>query len=275
MADEQLDNDENLTDPIDSTESRASEKGWVPQDEWEGDPDQWRPAKEFLDRGELMDRISSQSRQLDKYNSEVEGLKEGLKVLAEHNKKIAKQEYEKAMNDLKSRKAEALSYGDHETVVELDEQLDELKESKKEIDKVEEQPVQKKDNLPHPDVTRWMEENSWYNNNIVLQGAADAIAKQYLASNPAAENDPSKVLDYVSRQIRQEFPDKFGSKRRPSGTTEPASTGNTKASKGKSTKYTVKNLTPEQRNVAKRFASTGVMTEQDYVNQLVELGELG
>lgn len=272
MADEQtLENEENLTVSI---EDRASEKGWVPKEEWEGDPDQWRPAKEFIDRGELMDRISSQSRQLDKYNSKIEDLEKSLTILAEHNKKIAKQEYEKAIKDLKTKKAEALQYGDHDTVVEIDEQMDELKESKKEIDKAEETQPKSKNEGPHPDVVQWMESNSWYNNNLVLQGAADAIAKQYLSSNPSSADNPKEVLDYVSREIRKEFPDKFSTKRRPSGTADPASTGTAEKGKGK-TKYTVKHLSPEQRNVAKKFASTGVMTEQDYVDQLVELGELG
>lgn len=273
MGDKQdLENIENPTD-IDPVEARASEKGWVPQDEWEGDPDQWRPAKEFLDRGELMDRISSQSRQLEKYSTEVEELKDGLKVLAEHNKKVAKIEYEKAMKDLKSRKAEALSYGDHDTVVELDDQIDELKESKKEIEEVEQKP-QQKNNGPHPDVVRWMESNSWYNNNMVMQGAADAIARQYLSQNPSAESDPSKVLDYVSREIRKEFPEKFGTKRKPSGTADPSSNGASRGASG-AKKYTVKSLSPEQKTIAKRFAATGVMTEQEYVDQLAELGELG
>lgn len=273
MADEQIEDKQNPTG-TDDFELRASEKGWVPEDEWEGDPTDWRPAKEFLDRGELMDRISSQTRQLERYSSEVQDLKSGLKVLAEHNKKVAKLEYEKAMKDLKGKKAEALSYGDHDTVVELDEQIDELKESKKEIEEVEEKPQDKRSE-PHPDVIKWMGDNSWYNTNMIMQGAADAIAKQYLSQNPKAQEDPVQVLEYVTKEIRKEFPDKFSTKRKPAGVPDPSSSGGSRSSASGTKKHSVKSLSTEQRKIAKKFADTGVMTEQEYVDQLVELGELG
>lgn len=271
MAEEAVDNLDPGTQE-DTITSKASEKGWVPKDEWDGDPDDWRPAKEFLDRGELMDRISSQSRQLQQYNSKIDGLEKSLKVLAEHNKKIAEKEYEKAVRDLKAKKAEAIQYGDHETVMNIDDQIDELKETKAELEVQEQQAPTPQG--PPPEVTQWMEENSWYNENIVLQGAADAIAKQYLSQKPEAANNPEEVLSHVSRQIRTEFPDKFGSKRRPSATTDPASSGGSKGTQGKA-KHKLSDLPPELQKVARNFAASGVMTEQDYINQLVELGELG
>lgn len=259
---------------LSDAELKASEKGWVPETEWEGDPDQWRPAREFLDRGELMDRISSQTRQLNQYNNDISELKDSLSALTEHNKKIAEQEYKKAMQDLKSRKADALDLGDHSTVVEIDEQMSDLKESKKNIE-VEETKPQQNSQQPHPEVEAWMGNNSWYNTDIVLQGAADAIAKQYMSSNPGSESNPGVVLEHVAATIKQEFPERFGqTKRRPAATTEPSNNGSTTA-KGKKMKYTTAHLTPEQKQIAKSFAKTGVMTEQEYVNQLAEMGEIG
>lgn len=253
-------------------EAIASEKGWVPQDQWEGDPDQWRSAKEFVERGELMDRISSQSRQLGKYTSEVETLKKAVQEMAEHNKKIAEIEYNKAVQALRQQKADALDMGDHYSVVEIDDRLQELKEARK----AEEQQAQPSStaNTPPPEVQAWMEENTWYNNDIILQGAADAIAKQYLSSNPQAANNPKEVLDFVATQVRKEFPDRLGgTRRRASGVVETSSTG--ASTSGKTKKYTVNHLNPEQRAIAKRFAATGVISEQEYVDQLAALGELG
>ena len=34
-------------------EGQAREMGWRPKDEWEGEPEKWRDAKEFVERGEL------------------------------------------------------------------------------------------------------------------------------------------------------------------------------------------------------------------------------
>jgi regulator of replication initiation timing len=274
MADEQTLENENQSD-LSPEEVKAMDKGWVPQDEWEGEPDQWRPAKEFLDRGELMDRISSQSRQLDNYNKEIKELQVSMKALAEHNKKVAKLEYDKAMKDLKSKKAEALSYGDHDTVVDIDEQIDDLKTSKREIE-TQEDSAPNTDNMgaAHPSIVAWMEENTWYNTNPVMRGAADALADAYVAQNPHIKDNPDAVLSYVNSAMRKEFPDRFGApKRKPSGTADTSTSGSA-SSKGGKKKFTSKDLSQEQRTVAKRFAATGVMTEQEYVDQLVELGEV-
>ena len=64
MADEQEDLTPNTPEPaqFDEYEQRASAEGWVPKEEWTGDPAQWRPAKEFLDRGELFKKIEEQVR---------------------------------------------------------------------------------------------------------------------------------------------------------------------------------------------------------------------
>lgn len=252
--------------------SVASDKGWVPQDQWEGNPAEWRTAKEFVERGELMDRISSQSRQLNKYTSEVEDMKAAVKELAEHNKKIAELEYNKALQTLRQKKADAMDMGDSYSVVEIDEQIQELKDARKEEESFA-KTSQPMDNSTPPEVEAWMNENQWYVKDIVLQGAADAIAKQYISSNPNAVNNPKEVLSYVTEQVRKEFPERVGAgKKRPSGTVDVGSAGST--AKGKGKKYTVNHLNPEQRAIAKRFAATGVITEQEYVDQLAALGEL-
>jgi len=261
---------ENLTGPT-QIEIEAGEKGWVPQTEWEGDPTQWRPAKEFVDRGELMDRISSQSRQLNTFTSEVDSLKAALGELGEHNKKIAEAEYAKAMKHLKSQKAEALQYGEYDKAVDIDEQLVDLKESKKEIEVAEAQQPQASSQQVHPDVTEWMDKNSWYNEDMMMQGAADAVAKMYLGKNPAAESNPKEVLDHVSSELSKEFPDRFGGQRRRPAATTDSSNGRTGKSKSR---HSMSSLTPDQRKIASTFAKSGIMTEQEYVDQLVALGEV-
>ena len=44
-------------DPIDEA---ARAQGWVPQEEWDGDPTQWRDAQVFLERGEYFKTMGSQ-----------------------------------------------------------------------------------------------------------------------------------------------------------------------------------------------------------------------
>ena len=55
-------------DQLPEHEVAAREKGWRPKDEWEGDPDDWRPAKQFLEWGEMRSTIKNQ-------NTQIKGMK--------------------------------------------------------------------------------------------------------------------------------------------------------------------------------------------------------
>ena len=79
------------------TEQKAMEAGWVPQDQWEGDPDQWRPAKEFVDRGELFKKIEDQNRTIKEFKRALDDLKG-------HHAKTRETEYARALQVLKSQK---------------------------------------------------------------------------------------------------------------------------------------------------------------------------
>src|SRR5438132_1680053 len=77
------DNTQQTTTQLQHTalEERAIEQGWRPKDEWDGDESEFRSAREFIDRGELLRKISSQGDELRK-------LKEVAGALSEHNKQV-------------------------------------------------------------------------------------------------------------------------------------------------------------------------------------------
>ena len=257
---------------VDATpiEEKALDKGWRPEDEWTGEPDQWRTAKEFLDRGELMDRISDQTRQLRGQKDELENIKTALKEMGTHNSKIAEKEYDKAMLDLKSLKVQAMEVDDYEQIVEVDEQIQELKEAKKEVGATPAAPT------VHPDIETWMSENQWYGRDVIMRGAADSISQEYLNMNPEARDKPKDVLQYVEKVMREEFPHKFDEKltqrRRPTATSEVGEPMARSASKGK---YTARDMNSMQKKICRTFIEAGAFkTEQEYVDQLVSLGEI-
>ena len=50
-----------------SAEQAAMEQGWLPKEDWEEagrDPDEWRSAREFNDRGEFFKTIHQQKREM-------------------------------------------------------------------------------------------------------------------------------------------------------------------------------------------------------------------
>lgn len=265
--------------PMSPTEEKARTQGWVSEDEWveQGkDADDWVDAKQFVFRGELMQRIQQQSKQLNELNGKNDQLTKALKKLGEVNSKVAEEGYQKAIRDLKRQKAAALSDEDHEAVIEIDDKIDELKEAQKAVaeESVIEDSKPADPNIPSPEYAAWVAkpENNWYTNDPVLRGVADAIGMEYYNSHPGVPMQD--VLDYVSKQIKIEMPHKFGG----SKPTAPAviEGGGKPKPTGKKPKFTAKDLDDEQLKMAKTFVETGALPDiQTYVDQLVEIGELG
>jgi len=253
------------------TEEKAMASGWRPEDEWDGESDEWIDAKTFNRNGEFMTRIQKQSKELSSNRDQMDKLKSAMKELGEHNKKIAEQEYKKAISALKKEKLLALEEEDHRAAEEIADKIDELKEAKQEA---KEAPAMEKppaDIAPAPEFTTWAGDNSWYHNDVILRGAADALGEEYANANPGAPL--ADVLDHVTKAIKGEFPNKFSNKNQsnPGSVTEKSSNGR----KAKKSKYSEKDLSDEQRQFAKMFVDTGAFENvQEYVDQLVISGEL-
>lgn len=254
MADEQdLTPDEGNEPQLTEVEIRASQEGWVPEDQWQGDPDKWRPAKEFLDRGELFRKIEEQKR-------ELKSVKLAMEELGRHHAKVREMEYERALKTLKAQKRDAIAEGDADAVVEIEDKIDELKEKQH---KVEPTPrVQE----PHPAVVAWQERNPWYHSNKVMKAAADEVAREMVAMG---ELDPVKVLAEVDKIIRQEFRDKFVNPNRDkAGPVEGTP-------KGRAPKEDAISMSDEDRKVMNRIVSTGVMTKEQFLKEFKDLQKRG
>jgi len=277
MSEENLEALEEVVEPVENeeieytpAEEKAMSSGWRPEEEWNGDEDDWIDAKTFNRNGEFMSRIQHQSKELTSLREESETLKKGMKELGEHNKKIAEQEFKKAMSALKREKVLALEEEDHVSVVDIDERMDDLKDTKKDMDTAETLEKPPENVAPNPVFVDWSTTNTWYGKDSILRGAADAVGMEYADKNPGAPIED--VLAYVTKTIKDEFPNKFGNIKRdnPSSVTEKSGTRKTKKNK-----YTPKDLTAEQKQFAKMFVDTGAFdNEQEYVDSLVKSGEL-
>lgn len=272
-----IDEVDEAVEPVENEFSPAEEKamasGWRPEEEWTGDADDWIDAKTFNRNGEFMSRIQHQTKELTALRTESDKLKEGMKSLGEHNKKIAEQEYKNAVASLKKEKVTALEEDDHASVVEIDDKIDELKEAKREMDTTSSEELHDaaKDVAANPAFIEWSETNSWYGNDVILRGAADAVGMEFIDANPGIPIED--LLDHVTKKMKEEFPSKFGNakKSKPTTVTESGGTGR----KPKKAKYTVKDLDDEQKQFAKMFVETGAFeSEQEYVDSLAKSGDL-
>jgi len=253
MAEEQVvttdDNQPANNEPqLTAAEEKAMEQGWVPQDQWEGDPEQWRPAKEFLDRGELFKKIEDQNRTIKEFKRALDDLKG-------HHAKTRETEYQRALDALKAQKKTALEEGDAESVIKLDDQIDLVKDEQNKL----KQNATPATPAVNSEFAEWVDKNKWYDNSQPMRAYADALGRDLAYKGMA----PSEVLKEVERQVRMEFPHKFSN---PNRNKPGAVEGST--NKGGKTNSDSIDLSDEERRVMQRFVRTGVMTEKEYMSEL-------
>lgn len=232
-------------------EQRAMEKGWVPKDKYDGDPAAFRSAELYLELEPFYKTVSA----LKKKNVELEGT---LSTLANHHKKVAEVEYARALNDLKQQKKTALNEGDTDAVIELDEQIQDLKIEQKTTK--QEQTVQQQE-APR-ELVEWKSQNAWYESDPELTKFANQVAThlQY-------EMTPTELLREVAKRTRKQFPDKFTNPNRDRSSAVAGPSG--KPSGAKADKYS---LTAEQQQVMRTLVKSGVMTEAEYIAEAKKLG---
>lgn len=273
--------DEEKLDPI---KQEAIAQGWNPnKDEWDGDPEDWVGAKEFIERGKLMSRISEESKQRKKVEKKLQQVEQALQALGEHNKKIAEKERTKLLEELKEERLTAIDEDDHRAAAEIADKIDEVKAMEVEEpdlnfdeddDDSDETPQQREYSQEElTTLQSWIDKNSWFTSNAAMNGAADALSRRFAANNP--DGNVEDMLAYVDKEIRKEFPHKFKKQLKGSAVTEPTGRGVAKKRKaGAKSKYSASDMSEEQMDIARTYERMGIMTRQEYANQLAEMGEL-
>jgi hypothetical protein len=179
-------------------EQRAMDMGWKPLDQWDGDKADHRTAKEYLDRGELLGKIKQQG-------SELRELRDSVRLLSDHNRKVHEEAYKQAIADLKKAKVEALRNGEVEEVVDLDEQLDARRQELQVIQNTPRQ--QPKTPEASPIFQDWLSRNKWYSEDEAMQFWANGEAIKFARKTGRA--DESEIYKHLDKAVREEFPHKF------------------------------------------------------------------
>lgn len=249
---------------------KALSGGWRPEDEWEGNPEDWVDYREFNVRGELMGRIQEQSGVLNSYKKQLDEQRQALKDMAKLQDTIAEREYNKLMKQLKNAKAEAIESSDGEAVTEIDEQIDNLKSqregARKELDEETQEAERQLDNGVPPEIQDWIADsrNSWYSTDSFLQTVAHGLAAKISEKNP--DWTPLQVVHQMEKDIRKELPHKF---ERTSPVDDGGGDGRARSNSGgraRTRKFT--DLSQEEQAVAKRLEKTGTMTIEEYIAKL-------
>lgn len=235
-------------------ELKAIDQGWIPKEEFDGDPSEFIDAPEFVRRGELFEKIERQSK-------ELKALRQGHEALRKHHLKVKETEYERALKTLRAERKQAMINGDTEHALALEEKIDDLQADKKLlVEEARQAEIDEEDSYT-PQFQSWVERNTWYETDDVMRGAADALGKKLHAQG----NSPERVLELVEKEIRKEFPHKFQRQTPRFPAVEPSSRS------GGGSKDTFRLTAEEEQMMQKIVAVTPGFTKEDYIKELKAL----
>lgn len=229
---------EEIQEEVNEAEEKALKMGWVPQDKFKGDPDKWRPAEEFVERGEKMIPIlNAKIRRLEEQQqTKEEGYKKYLDDLREKLHAREVQEYEE-------RKRQAVREGDEEAYDRLSRETPVNDIPEYEVPQPKEDPV----------FTEWKAENDWFVNDFEKHDEARRYS-EFLDSNKP-ELKGREYLDAISTHIGKKF-------QNPNRQRASAVDGGTPKARSKSGKL-YSRLSEEAKAQFNSFVRQGVFTNTD------------
>jgi len=257
------------------TEKEARIFGWVPKEEFRGSEDDWVDAEVFVKRGKeinpilrknnelLMKKLDEKAKEIDSIKASVEEFKQFQKESFE--RKTA--EYEIQIAELKSKKREAIAEGNGDAVVDIDDQIDSLKEAQREAKaeakaKADVPPPAQASIPDDPELQSWLGRNQWFGSDTEMTEMANGLGSSVRKQFPHLTG--RDFLDKLDDRIKEYFPHKFtGNKAKGSAVD---SSGSVRGP-GSSGKKSYDNLPADAKQACDRFIKNGwIKSKQEYVD---------
>jgi len=202
-------------------EARAREMGWKPLSEYRGPPGRWQPAKDFIERGEnILPIVRDQNRRLTERVGKLESEISGLRVTAEEQLQIIKEQrqrsltadqrgYDRAMAEIKANQRKAVEAGDTIAYDQLVEQAEALQGSRPEpVAPVTQKPDEPAKPQISPATQSFIDQNPWmYKDNFLTRKMIDAHID---VIQEAEISDEGAQLAEAKQRIVDAYPDRFG-----------------------------------------------------------------
>ena len=274
-----------VSDEESKIQEAARQMGWTPKDEFRGDPVKYVDADEFIRRQELFDKIHTEVSARKKLEKQLESVAKYVKTLTES-------EYSRKLADLKAHRKMAMEdSNDVDTIDKLNDEIVALERIKeKEFETIEDGGDGEKIKAQNQELLgNWVTKNAWFNSDQELRSVADDYAELFSKKYP--EKTLNELLNFVDEKMKrhikaavdedetaeeaaqQEFVQPKQKDSRPmSQVAEGRMTARRPASKSKVTRT---NLDPAQLDVlTKWILPNKIMTEQEYIQSLIDIGEI-
>lgn len=230
-------------------QAKAAEQGWRPKDQFEGDPDEFVDAPEFVRRGELFSKIEHQGK-------ELRSVRQALEAFKQHHSKVAENEYKRALKSLNEERKQAFVDGDTDKAFAIEEQIEDAKSAAAQIRQEAMRPAVQELN---PEFVAWTDANKWYTTDRAMKIYADTVGNDFAQQGMS----PSDVLKKVAQEVRKEFAHKFTN---PKASRPNAVEGASRA--GSSVQRASVALDDTEREIMRKIVRSGVMTEAQYMADL-------
>lgn len=185
-------------------EKKARTLHWAPLEEWRGDPEDWVPAKEFVQRQKLYDRIDSLK---DAIKSQKREFEADFQVVSKAVTEMNAQAYKKALSELKTQRALAVEDRNVEAVEALDEEIQTTSDNLKVAEKASKEAPKRQTIEESADYKDWKQSNKWFDENSEMRDDAIAIGVGFAAKNP--NKTEKEVYAYTTERIQKMYPENF------------------------------------------------------------------
>jgi len=257
-----------IADP--EVEKRARLMGWMPKENFKGDPERWQPADAFVKRAdELMPIMKTQLRKyedrISRQDTELSEVRKTLERIAKTSEKAMERAYEQAKSDIIKKQAAAVAAGDTETWANLEQEKDKLEKP----EKIEVKPTETRPNEENPMFKSWHQENEWYLTDPAMTRYANAYAQE----NANAGIPYTQWLEMIEGAVKEAFPHKFNNPARK--TPAPVDAGSNRGNlPGRPKAKTYNDLPAEAKTICDRQVRDGLFkSREDYVKIFFEEGE--
>lgn len=247
------------------TVEEARRKGWVPKEEYKGDPSKWVDATTFVERGErFVKNLQHEIADLRKQVSSFEDTKKSVKKFYEERIAQRDTELKEAITNLRMQHSQAIREGDDELAITAEDSLEKLKKQREELQE-ELKSQQKQDRNPGPTendpvLLEWIEDgNQWFKDNPQLQSYAVKLGEQMIAGGETARG--RIFLNKLSEAMKREFPRRFRQSQSPSSQAVEGNSPGTGHASGKSER----DLPESDKKLMEQFVSEGWMTKEAFL----------
>lgn len=250
----------------------AMEMGWNPDKDTVGD--QWVDARTYIKRTHDIQKtqartIKDTSRKLEKVLSSVDSLKAHYERVAQSQQ----EKYDREIATLKAERRVAIAENDPAKVDELDSQIDSLKEAKAKTSQIPDTPPVSID----PVFEEWADENPWFGDDGDKEMSAFAKKRARLYRVQEIRDDAlyRETMDEITREVKKEFPEKFGKGKRQTVTPPAGGVEGGRPSGSSPTRTpTYKDLDPEHRAIYDNFVNMLGLDGKQIIQQWVDIGEI-